>query len=90
MKQKSISVDFSNKFKKQLQKAPVEIKRAFSKRLDLFNEDIYDSQLRNHQLSGNYRRYRSINITGDWRAIYSQKGMTILFELLGTHSQLYK
>jgi len=38
--------------------------------------------------------YRSINITGDWRALYTIKGdgkggEIAVFEILGTHSQLY-
>lgn len=90
MKQKQISVDYSNRFKKQLKKAPLEIKKAFSSRLELLKQDLFHPQLNNHQLSGNYKGFRSINITGDWRAIYSQYGDTIVFEILGTHSQLYK
>lgn len=43
-------------------------------------------------LKGSYLGFRSINITGDWRAIYSEeknkKGdKTVIFEVLGTHSQ---
>jgi mRNA-degrading endonuclease YafQ of YafQ-DinJ toxin-antitoxin module len=38
--------------------------------------------------------YRSINVTGDWRALYSEQQQNgkeiIVFEMLGTHSQLYQ
>ncbi|GAI64559.1 unnamed protein product, partial [marine sediment metagenome] len=35
--------------------------------------------------------YRSINITGDWRALYSKPDKDIIiFEALGIHSQLYR
>lgn len=88
-------IDFSKEFEKQLKKAPHEIKIAFVKRSKNFLDNPFSSQLNNHLLSGKYLGYRSININGDWRAIYSvsidRKGnQTIIFELLGTHSQLYK
>lgn len=90
MKKRQISVDYSNKFKKQLKKASTEIKKAFSNRLEMFKYDPFHPLLNNHQLTGKFKGFRSINITGDWRAIYSEYGDTIVFEILGTHSQLYK
>ena len=88
-------IDYSKEFLKQLKKAPYEIKIAFTKRLKLFIDNPFSSQLNNHLLTGKYSGYRSININGDWRAVYSvsidkQGNQIIIFELLGTHSQLYK
>ncbi len=87
-------IDFSGPFDKQLKKAPLNIKIAFKKRLTIFIKDPFNSRLRNHQLTGKLKNYRSINITGDWRALYSSnkinKENVIIFEALGTHSQLYK
>ena len=87
-------IDYSKKFIKQLKKAPLEIKIAFRKRFEMFLEDPFNPLFNNHQLSGTLKGYRSINITGDWRAIYiEEKGeseIVISFEMLGTHSQLYK
>ncbi|MDO8686894.1 MAG: type II toxin-antitoxin system mRNA interferase toxin, RelE/StbE family [Candidatus Berkelbacteria bacterium] len=87
-------IDFSKRFEKQLKKAPFGIKIAFKKRFQLFIKDPLNRQLRNHPLKGILLGDRSINITGDWRAIYSEReegnGKIILFEMLGTHSQLYK
>lgn len=90
MKRESKRIDFSIRFLKQEKKASLEVRRAWIKRLRLFVQDPFHSQLRNHQLTGKLKAFRSINITGDWRAIYSEVGDTIVFELLGTHSQLYK
>lgn len=86
-----MQISFARRFKKQFQKAPTEVKRAFDNRLRLFQKDTSHSSLNNHQLSGKLRGFRSINITGDWRALYIEysKGF-IIFEELGTHSQLYK
>ena len=86
---------FSGKFSKTYDKAPYKIRDAFDTRLKLFLENPYHPQLNNHPLSGKYRGYRSINVTGDWRAIFSQQqeeddGLVTIFEVIGTHSQLYK
>jgi len=88
-------VDYSRTFDKQLRKSPLKIKIAFRKKLDLFLKNSFHPLLNNHPLSGKLAGYRSINITGDWRAIYSKannaKGETVIvFEMIGTHSQLYK
>ncbi|MBI4097855.1 MAG: type II toxin-antitoxin system mRNA interferase toxin, RelE/StbE family [Candidatus Levybacteria bacterium] len=83
-------IDFSTKFLKQHKKAPIEIKRAWIKRFALFSQDPSNKQLNNHQLTGKLKGFRSINITGDYRAIYSERIDAIVFEALGTHSQLYK
>lgn len=90
MIKKQEKIDFSFKFNKQLIKVPLKIKIAFKKRFSLFLQNEFDPLLHNHFLTGEYKGYRSINITGDWRAIYSVKNGIIIFEVLGTHSQLYK
>lgn len=89
------SIDYSKKFDKELKKAPLETKIAFRNRLELFLEEPNHPQLNNHKLSGKLTGYRSINITGDWRALYSEyidenENKSIIFEMIGTHSQLYK
>lgn len=85
-------VKFSRTFSKHHDKAPKKIKAAFDRRLKLFMEDKFHSQLNNHPLSGRLKGYRSINITGDWRAIFREfnSGKSVLFEILGPHSRLYK
>lgn len=66
------------------------VARAFWKRFDLFLDNPQHPLLKNHPLKGEWNGYRSINITGDWRAIYFQVGENIIFVDLGTHSQLYR
>ena len=89
-------VDYSRVFTKQLKKAPLKIKEAFRKRRELFFEKPFSLQLNNHQLTGEYKGHRSINITGDWRAIFieilddEEGNKTILFKFIGTHSRLYR
>ena len=85
-------VIFDRTFKKNLNKAPANIQQAFHTRLDLFLSNPYHPLLRNHALKGLYQNCRSINITGDWRAIYTEidDGAIAFFIQFGTHSQLYK
>jgi addiction module RelE/StbE family toxin len=91
---KTKRIDFSSKFLKQHKKAPQNVKIAWIKRLTLFNQDSFSSLLNNHGLTGKLSGFRSINITGDWRALYSEfkkrEEIIIVFEMLGKHSQLYK
>lgn len=94
MKKSFKRIDYSRKFLKQLKNSPIEIKVAFRKRLELFLQDPFHPQLNNHALTGKFSGYRSINVTGDWRAIFSEfvdeSGRAVIFEIVGTHSQLYK
>lgn len=83
------------KFEKLLNKAPRAIKRAYRQRFNIFLSDPFHPLLHNHLLTGNYKGYRSINITGDWRVLYKEvmlddEHMIIEFHLFGTHSQLYR
>lgn len=83
-------IKLGKKFAKTYDKSPLKIQIAFQERLKLFLVDPHHSSLNNHSLNGKYSEYKSINITGDWRAIYEQTRALITFKELGTHSQLYK
>jgi addiction module RelE/StbE family toxin len=91
-------VRYSKNFQKQYRKAGPKIQSAFAHRRKLFQKNHHHPLLHNHSLRGKYRGLRSINITGDWRALYREKQNSrsqvcqeyIIFELLSTHSQLYK
>lgn len=86
-------ISFTRSFQKQYKKADKTIQKTFQKRLKLFMEDPLNDLLRNHALQGKLSGYRSINITGDWRALYSvnqKDNELVIFEAIGTHSQLYK
>ena len=85
-------IEFSRRFEKDLSKAPKKIRIAFKVRLAIFLQDTFNPILNNHALTGGYKDYRSINVTGDFRAIFREfdNGEIIYFEIIGTHSQLYK
>lgn len=90
-----MQTNFAKKFKKQYEKADYKIKSAFDKKIELFLQDPFYPLLNNHVLTGQYSGKRSINVTGDWRAIFSEieneeEEKVVIFELLDTHSNLYK
>lgn len=86
-----MKIKYSREFKRQYTKAPKKIKQAFKNKRNLFLKNPHNPILNNHKLKGRLKGYRSINITGDWRTIYSQpKKDIVIFKALGTHSQLYK
>jgi len=86
-------IDYSKRFLKQFKNAPVLVRRSFQKRVALFLKDPYHPQLRHHRLTGSLQRYKSINITGDWRALFRMidrsSHAVMFFDSIGTHSQLY-
>ena len=83
-------ISFDRKFIKMYAKAPQKVQKAFKDKQELFLRDPHNPQLNNHQLSGKYRDCRSINVSGDWRAIFVEKKAGVYFRLIGTHGQLYK
>lgn len=91
-KTENIKIKLSKQFAKQFDRAPINIQQAIRQRLKLFLQNPNSVQLHNHALTGVYKGYRSINITGDWRAIFRifEKEKIAFFDQVGTHSQLYK
>ncbi len=90
-----MKISYGKKFTKQYNKAPAQIKKNFNQKIKLFLQSPLHPILNNHSLAGKLLGYRSINVTGDWRAIYKElkdeKGeIKVVFELIGTHSQLYR
>jgi len=54
-------------------------------------ENPFNPILNNHALHGKWGRYRSINITGNLRALYELIDIdTALLILVDTHSNLYR
>jgi addiction module RelE/StbE family toxin len=85
-----MNIQYSKSFKSQYKKSPKFIQEKFKERVDLLLIDKFNTILNNHSLSGDLSRNRSINISGDWRAIFEEFDDTIRFKVLGKHSQLYR
>ena len=81
---------FHKNFIKQLKRFPANVQAQFQKRLKLFMDDPFHPTLSNHALRGEWHDFRSINVTGDVRALYMQSGENIVeFVIIDTHSNLY-
>ena len=83
-------IQTTKSFDKQYSKLNAKIKDQFKNRIVIFKNDPFDVLLRNHAMKGTYLGYRSIDITGDVRTLYTVRGNTIvIFGFIGTHGQLY-
>ena len=85
-----MKIDFHKKFTKKFKKFPKKIQEQFYEKLEIFENDQFAQILNNHAVHYPYEGCRSINITGDLRALYETSGDLIVFFRVGTHSELYK
>ncbi len=84
-------VRFHRNFEKQYKKLKKREKNRFKERIKLFLRDEFDPILNNHPLKGKYKGYRSIDVTGDLRAIYKRiVGGSAVFVAINNHSNLYR
>lgn len=84
-----MNVSYTKNFIKQSKKLSTRQRVQLLERIRLFLKNPSAAQLHDHQLTGRYRAYRSINITGDVRALYLHKEGEAVFGIIGTHGQLY-
>jgi len=86
-----MQVNFHKHFDKSYKKCSANVRTNFQQRLKLFLEDPYNRILNNHALHGEGQDFRSINVTGDYRALYHHLNYEIVeFVIIDTHSNLYK
>lgn len=84
-----MKITLHKNFEKPYAKLSPTIKEKFKEKKDLFVTDPYNPILNNHSVGKAYPGCRSINITGDYRAIFRQNDYLVEFINIGTHSQLY-
>ena len=81
-------------FVKKAKKVDVRIQKHLKQRLLLFSKNSHEQLLKNHELRNEYRGYRSINITNDYRALYKEvqigEETVAYFTTFGTHKELYR
>lgn len=83
-------VEFHKDFKKELNKLSRKYQEQFLNKFELFNDNPFHPLLNNHQLHGTLKNRRSINITGDIRAVYEQVSKDkFIFLTIGNHNNLY-
>jgi len=86
-----MKIRFHKNFKKQYLKLNKKQQIKVQNKIESFIQNPFNSILKNHSLKGKYLDYRSINITGDMRAIYKYiSSEECIFVILDKHSNLYK
>jgi addiction module RelE/StbE family toxin len=84
---------YAPQFLQELKKLNIRIRKSFKERILIFQKDPNKSQLNNHQLREPYEGFRSIDVTNDYRALYTEKlegdEIVAYFEVIGTHKELY-
>ncbi len=86
-----MKIEFHRNFIKRYKKTPIKIRYQFEKRLFIFEKNPFHPLLNNHPLTSDRKGQWSINVTGDWRAIYICKNKNkVVFIDINTHSELYK
>jgi len=82
-------ISYSKNFIKQAKKLDKPLREKVLQSITLFSGNPLHPSLRNHSLKGRYKSYRSIDVTGDVRALYLQMDDEAIFDVVGTHGQLY-
>lgn len=83
-------ISYSRGFEKMFRKLSTRFQNQFEERIILFVNNPYHPLLYNHSLNGAWIACRSINITGDLRAVYEEISVEhIEFVAIGSHSELY-
>lgn len=86
-----MNVVFHKRFDKMASKLPPKVKAKMVERITLYSKNPLDRMLRNYALNTPYKGGYSVDITGDYRAIYHLvDGQIAMFTHIGTHSQLYR
>jgi addiction module RelE/StbE family toxin len=84
-----MNISYSKNFISLAKKLNSKSRQRLLERIETFSENPLHPALRNHQLKGKWKAYRSIDITGDIRALYLQCENEAIFDAVGTHNQLY-
>lgn len=86
-----MEVIYHSKFLKLYEKIPTKVQKKFESCIAVFQSNPFDLRLRNHALKGRWEGFRSIDVTGDWRAVYFPRTKDLVeFYAIGRHSQLYR
>lgn len=87
-------IQLSACFHRKIKRENVRIQKSFKIALKLFILNPLDPKLDNHSLKDPWKGCRSIDVTGNYRAIYEEinEGDSLIahFITIGTHLELYK
>jgi len=83
-------ISLHRNFDRKFAKLHPKLKERFKERRDLFLTDPFHPTLNNHPLSGDRAGQWSINVTGNWRAVYVFQDIdSVILIDIDTHSNLY-
>ena len=83
---------FTKQFKKDIKRAEKQGRDIEQFKLiarTLLAEVVLNPIYRDHNLTGNYKDRRECHISSDWLLIYKSVGRRIIFERIGSHSELF-
>ena len=81
---------FAKRFRKTYTRLPKQLQKRCDERLLIFEKEPFHILLNNHLLYDPYAGCRSINIIGDYRAIfYHESPDVVRFIAVGTHHELF-
>ena len=81
----------NKKFNKRFKKLDYKIREEFKRRREIFRTDPKHPLLNVHKLHGEFTGMLSMNIKGDYRAVFDVIGRnTVIFVDIGTHTELYE
>jgi mRNA interferase YafQ len=84
---------YTKRFEKDLklaQKRGKKLKKLMVVMKKLLNGEILPLKYQDHWLTGNYINRRECHVEPDWLLIYQPRKIHIVFERLGSHSDLFK
>jgi len=86
-----MDIVLQKRFSKQYKKLPTAIQLKFLERVAMLVTSPFDPRLNIHRLHGELLAFQSMNITGDYRALFvaDEELSTITFFKIGTHIELY-
>jgi addiction module RelE/StbE family toxin len=87
-----MNIDFSKGFDRQFQsRLNAQQRQRALEAIELFIDQPFHKDLRNHVLYDKWKGYRSISVGGDLRLHFKIISTDrVLFEAIGSHAQLYQ
>lgn len=86
-----MKIVYSKDYIKAFQKLPPKKQDKVERTISIFQNNPYDSSLKNHPLHGALKGFYAISAGGDLRLLFKEYDnyKKVIFVLVGTHNQVY-
>jgi len=82
-----MKIYYSSKFAREYKKLPEAIKKIAEEREEIFRQNLFDSRLKTHRLTGKLKAFWSFSINFRYRIIFEiVDEKTVWFHSVGTHN----